>query len=115
MRNPQMNRIVIFIIFTTLCFLRCDSHEAVKPKKPNIVFLLADDMGYGDFEKIGGATETPNLNRLADDGVFFSNFYAAGPNCSPSRTGLMTGKTPPWLVCIATDLPITPCTYPMKR
>ena len=94
MRNPQMNRIVIFIIFTTLCFLRCDSPKAVKPKKPNIVFLLADDMGYGDFEKIGGATETPNLNRLADDGVFFSNFYAAGPNCSPSRTGLMTGKNP---------------------
>ena len=37
---------------------------------------LADDMGYGDFERIGGATETPNLNRMADQGVFFSNFYA---------------------------------------
>ena len=89
-----MNRIVIYIVFTSLFCLRCHQHKAVEPKKPNIVFLLADDMGYGDFEMIGSATETPNLNRMADKGVFFSNFYAAGPNCSPSRTGLMTGKSP---------------------
>ena len=62
--------------------------------KPNIVFLLADDMGYGDFEFIGGATDTPNMNRLAAEGVWFKNFYAAAPNCSPSRAGLLTGKKP---------------------
>lgn len=89
-----MNPIVIFISLISLFWLGCDILSAEKPKRPNIVFLLADDMGYGDFEKIGGSTKTPNLNRLAESGVFFDNFYAAGPNCSPSRTGLMTGKSP---------------------
>jgi len=89
-----MDRITFFIFFTSLLSLQCDHLATKDAKKPNIIILLADDMGYGDFEKIGGATETPNLNRLADEGVFFSNFYAAGPNCSPSRAGLMTGKSP---------------------
>ena len=89
-----MDPITFFIFFTSLLSLQCDHLATKETKKPNIIILLADDMGYGDFEKIGGATETPNLNRLADEGVFFSNFYAAGPNCSPSRTGLMTGKSP---------------------
>ena len=89
-----MNRITLFVVIFLFFYLGCDSPPADDPKRPNIVFLLADDMGYGDFEKIGGSTKTPNLNLLADEGVFFSNFYAAGPNCSPSRTGLMTGKSP---------------------
>ena len=89
-----MNRILISIGIASLFCLGCDDPSGIAPKSPNIVFLLADDMGYGDFERIGGSTKTPNLNRLADEGVFFDNFYAAGPNCSPSRTGLMTGKSP---------------------
>ena len=89
-----MNRILIFINITSSFWMGCENPSANDPKKPNIVFLLADDMGYGDFEMIGGSTKTPNLNRMAEEGVFFDNFYAAGPNCSPSRTGLMTGKSP---------------------
>ena len=89
-----MNRILIFVSLTSLFCLGCNGPSSNKSKRPNIVFLLADDMGYGDFEKIGGSTKTPNLNRLAEEGIFFDNFYAAGPNCSPSRTGLMTGKSP---------------------
>ena len=89
-----MNRVLILIGVSFLICLSCDDPSGIEPKRPNIVFLLADDMGYGDYERIGGSTETPNLNRLADEGIFFNNFYAAGPNCSPSRTGLMTGKSP---------------------
>ena len=89
-----MNRVLILIGISFLICLSCDDPSGIEPKRPNIVFLLADDMGYGDYERIGGSTETPNLNRLADEGIFFNNFYAAGPNCSPSRTGLMTGKSP---------------------
>ena len=89
-----MNRVLILIGFSFLICLSCDDPSGIEPKRPNIVFLLADDMGYGDYERIGGSTETPNLNRLADEGIFFNNFYSAGPNCSPSRTGLMTGKSP---------------------
>ena len=89
-----MNRVLILIGVSFLICLSCDDPSGIEPKRPNIVFLLADDMGYGDYERIGGSTETPNLNRLADEGIFFNNFYAAGPNCSPSRAGLMTGKSP---------------------
>ena len=89
-----MNRFLILIGISWLFCFSCDDPSYIKLNKPNIVFLLADDMGYGDFERIGGSTKTPNLNRLADEGIFFNNFYAAGPNCSPSRAGLMTGKSP---------------------
>ncbi len=89
-----MKRINILFCIASLFWLGCDDPSSEESKRPNILFLLADDMGYGDFERIGGSTETPNLNRLADEGVFFNNFYAAGPNCSPSRTGLITGKSP---------------------
>jgi len=89
-----MNRFLVFIGIFSSFFWACENAPTQQAKQPNIVFLLADDMGYGDFEMIGGATKTPNLNRLANEGLIFSNFYAAGPNCSPSRTGLMTGKSP---------------------
>jgi arylsulfatase A len=89
-----MGRMMIFCCFSFLLLWNCNRPYPEKNSKPNIVFLIADDMGYGDFEMIGGSTQTPNLNRLASEGVFFDNFYAAAPNCSPSRTGLLTGKSP---------------------
>jgi arylsulfatase A len=67
-------------------------------EKPNIVFILADDWGWTDWQMNGdpnGSTfyETPNLNKLAQEGVFFSQAYAT-PLCSPSRAALLTGKYP---------------------
>ncbi|MCL4154650.1 UNVERIFIED_CONTAM: hypothetical protein GTU68_043237, partial [Idotea baltica] len=56
---------------------------------PNIVILLADDLGYGDLGCYGSATQTPNLDQLAKEGIRFTDFYAAAPNCSPSRVGLL--------------------------
>ncbi len=89
-----MNSFVVFIFIVSSFFWGCENAPTRQNKLPNIILLLADDMGYGDFEMIGGATKTPHLNRLASEGLIFKNFYAAGPNCSPSRTGLMTGKSP---------------------
>ena len=87
-----MKAVIIFFCLAYLFYMwGCDPCN-LESKSPNIVIILSDDVGYEDFERIGGSTETPSLNRLADEGVFFNNFYAAGPNCSPSRTGLMTGK-----------------------
>lgn len=64
-------------------------------EKPNIVFLLADDLGWADTAVYGGdLVETPNLKRLADSGVRFTDAYAAAPVCSPTRASLMTGKYP---------------------
>jgi arylsulfatase A-like enzyme len=62
---------------------------------PNIVLIVADDLGYGDLSSYGHATlKTPSLDRLADEGLRFTAFYAASPLCSPSRAAMMTGRTP---------------------
>jgi arylsulfatase len=61
---------------------------------PNIVFILCDDLGYGDLECYGSKIHTPNLNRLAAEGVHFTNFCSADPVCSPSRAALLTGRYP---------------------
>lgn len=61
--------------------------------RPNIILIMADDMGYSDIGCYGGEVETPNLNRLADGGLRFSQFYNAA-RCCPTRAALMTGLYP---------------------
>ncbi|MDF1754231.1 MAG: sulfatase-like hydrolase/transferase [Verrucomicrobiales bacterium] len=62
---------------------------------PNIVFILADDMGFADLGCYGATdVETPNIDRLAAEGVKFSNVYAMGAECTPSRTSILTGQYP---------------------
>lgn len=61
--------------------------------KPNIVIILADDLGYADVSYNGGTAATPNIDRLANEGVKLQRFYAC-PLCSPTRAGLMTGRWP---------------------
>ncbi|QDT06853.1 Arylsulfatase [Rubripirellula lacrimiformis] len=63
--------------------------------RPNIVVLLCDDLGYGDLECYGHPhIQTPHLNRLAQGGIRFTDCYSAAPVCSPSRVGLLTGRSP---------------------
>ena len=62
---------------------------------PNVVFLLVDDMGYADVGAYGNTYHlTPNIDRLAADGMRFTDAYAAAPNCSPTRASIMTGRYP---------------------
>lgn len=64
--------------------------------RPNVVFVLADDLGYGDLSSYGARDlATPNIDRLASEGVRFREFYAAANTCSPSRAALLTGRYPP--------------------
>ena len=63
-------------------------------RKPNIVLILADDMGYSDPGCYGGKIQTPNLDHFASQGIRFTDCYSAAPNCSPSRAGLLTGRFP---------------------
>ena len=68
-------------------------HEKID-SRPNIVYMLADDLGYGDVQYNGGKARTPNLNAMADGphSIHFSRFYSGGPSCSPTRGTLLTGR-----------------------
>lgn len=67
----------------------------VAGNKPNIIIIFADDLGYGDVGCFGHPTiHTPNLDRMASDGMKLTQFYAAASVCTPSRAGLMTGRLP---------------------
>lgn len=82
----------MLLIMITGCSQR--STKTTSGDKPNILILLADDMGYADLGCYGGASNTLNLDQLAGSGILFTDFYAAAPNCSPSRSGLLTGRAP---------------------
>ena len=65
------------------------------PGRPNFIIILADDLGYGDLGCYGSQTiRTPNLDKMAQEGARFTNFYAGAPFCSPTRSSLLTGRYP---------------------
>ena len=65
---------------------------ARQTRKPSIIFILADDLGYGDLGCYGQTKiKTPNLDKLAAEGMRFTSFYAGSTVCAPSRCALMTG------------------------
>src|SRR5688572_5816233 len=67
--------------------------EKLKPQKPSIIFILADDLGYGDLGCYGQKRiKTPNLDRMAAEGMRFTQCYAGSTVCAPSRSALMTGQ-----------------------
>jgi arylsulfatase A len=88
----KINLVVLSIQFLIAIFsLSC---QTKKETQPNILILLADDMGYGDLGSYGGVAKTPNLDKLALDGIRFTECYSGAPNCSPARVSLLTGRAP---------------------
>jgi arylsulfatase A-like enzyme len=86
-------------LFFGLTSFQVNSPDLQAPNKPNVIFILADDLGYGDLGFLGQKhIETPNLDLLSSKGMIFSRHYAGAPVCAPSRsallTGLHTGHTP---------------------
>ena len=67
---------------------------ATLPRRPNIVVILADDLGYGDVQRFNphGWIKTPNLDALADAGCMFTDAHSPSAVCSPTRNGLLTGR-----------------------
>jgi arylsulfatase A len=68
--------------------------RAQSQQQPNIVFIYADDLGYGDLRCYGSRILTPNLDRMANEGIRFQQFCSASSVCSPSRAALLTGRYP---------------------
>ncbi|MDG1670207.1 MAG: sulfatase-like hydrolase/transferase, partial [Akkermansiaceae bacterium] len=62
--------------------------------RPNVIVVFIDDMGYSDFSCFGGTVKTQHIDRLASEGIKFTNFYVNSPICSPSRVALTTGQYP---------------------
>ncbi len=81
----------IFCIFVFSCFATSCVFE-VYAKRPNFVIILADDMGYGDISPYDGWIKTPTLDRLATEGLRFTDFHSNGAVCSPTRAALVTGR-----------------------
>lgn len=76
-----------------ICSLCCSAALQAQTTRPNIVFIMTDDVGYGDLGSYGAPDlRTPVLDQLARDGVRFTDFYSNGATCSPTRAGLMTGR-----------------------
>jgi arylsulfatase A-like enzyme len=89
--NRSIRRLVTTILSGALVLHGFPGHAQQKSRKPNIVILLADDLGYGDLQCYGNPTiKTPNIDKLAGQGIRFTSFEAA-PWCFPSRAELMTG------------------------
>ena len=83
------------ILLLTLTTTAPAPAAAQSTEKPNIIFIFADDLGWGDLSSYGGnRIDTPNLDSLAAQGTLFTQFYVPGSVCSPSRAGIMSGLNP---------------------
>ena len=86
------------IMFTLACIMllftcstdRKKGRDVISPSRPNIIIILADDMGFSDLGCYGSEISTPNIDQLAADGLRYTQFYNAG-RCCPTRASLLTG------------------------
>ena len=84
------------VVFAGILLMGCNGQKSMNnneaARMPNIIYIMADDLGYGDLSLTGQQKfETPNIDRLAQAGMFFSHHYSASTVCSPARSSLMTG------------------------
>ncbi|KKL78648.1 hypothetical protein LCGC14_2022770 [marine sediment metagenome] len=84
-----MKAFILFIVLVS--FISCSTEEM---NSPNIVIILADDMGYGDVQSFNSESEipTPNLNKLSEEGIMFMDAHTPSSICTPTRYGLLTGR-----------------------
>lgn len=89
------NKIVLLAISVVCTLTSCNVQNEIGTQKPNIIIIYADDLGIGDVSSYG-STEliTPNIDRIANEGLRFTNGYATSPTCTPSRYSLLSGTYP---------------------
>jgi arylsulfatase A len=90
----RMKHIITVCFLLPLCIDQ-GLHAQAKTQKPNIIFIMADDLGWGELGCYGNSfNETPNLDKLAQQGLKFTQAYASAPICSPTRVSIITGQYP---------------------
>ena len=91
-KNKVKSPLTVLLIAITFGFMACET----KKQKPNIVFILADDLGYSDvgYRSQKPSINTPNIDQLAREAMDFTHAYSASPVCSPTRASILTGKYP---------------------
>jgi arylsulfatase A-like enzyme len=95
----MINRFKSILVFTLLALCSCKDKKEVAVQ-PNIILFLVDDLGWKDVKSYGSTLyQTPNVDALAQEGVVFSNAYAAAAVCSPTRASILTGKYPATIHC----------------
>ncbi|RPH56105.1 MAG: hypothetical protein EHM89_16010 [Acidobacteria bacterium] len=89
--EKPMRRLALIIAFT--CAAATGAAQPPAVNGPNVVLIMTDDVGYGDIGSYGAPDiKTPNIDRLAKEGVRLTDFYANAPVCTPTRAGLITGR-----------------------
>jgi len=91
----KIKRLGSILLGSLLLFSSCSvkTKDKQQQEKPNVVFILVDDMGYGDLSCFGQETlKTPNIDKMASEGMVFTNMYTGSTVCGPSRASLLTGK-----------------------
>src|SRR5688572_2338291 len=90
-----MNRVLSFLPIVLIGLGIYGQFPAAQGAAPNIIIIMSDDLGYGDLSCYGHPTiRTPHLDRMAAEGMRFTDFYSCAPVCTPSRAGLLTGRYP---------------------
>ncbi|MCC8172194.1 MAG: arylsulfatase [Parabacteroides sp.] len=93
MKRNTVNLLGIGVSLLTPCLVFAQKNREAKPQQPNVIFIYADDLGYGDLQCYGGTqVETPNVNRLASNGIRFTNAHATAATSTPSRYSMLTGE-----------------------
>jgi len=93
--TPSTNPLRFMILFiAVLAWVGlCDRRAFAAPRKPNIIYIMADDLGYAELGCFGHKIiHTLNIDRMASEGMRFTQHYSGSPVCAPSRCVLMTGK-----------------------
>ncbi len=84
---------ITLIIFIIAFLNSCGQEKIASNQKPNVILIMADDMGFSDLGFMGSGIETPNIDKLAKNGLVFNQFYNTG-RCCPTRASLLTGQYP---------------------
>ena len=88
-----LTQCLLFLLIS--CKSEVKNNTIMENPKPNIVIIYADDLGFGDVSSYGSTElQTPNIDRIANEGIRFSNGYATSPTCTPSRYSLLSGTYP---------------------